>query len=88
MADGPQYDFYVHAPPNELPAINEIFVLVSVEPNGNEGVCGMNGIPAIFANERLLPLAEQAMKALFAGKRAKLRVVKFTGREVIKEIDL
>lgn len=88
MADEPSYHFYIHAPPNELPAINSIFVLVSVEANGNEGVCGMNGIPAVFANERLLPLAIDAMKAIFAGRRAKLRVVKFTGREVVKEIDL
>lgn len=88
MTDEPQYDFYIHAPPNELPSINEIFVLVSVEANGNEGVCGMNGIPAVFANKRLLPLAEQAMKAVFAGRRAKLRVIKFTGREVVKEIDI
>jgi hypothetical protein len=87
MADQ-QFDFLVHAPPNELPKITAIYVWVSVGPNGNEGVCGIDGIPAVFANERLLPLAEKALASVFGGKRKKLRLVKFTGREVIKDVEI
>jgi hypothetical protein len=81
-------DFLIHVPPNELPAIEAIYVFVSVDERGDEGVMGVNGIPAVFAADRLLPLVEEVLtKVTRAAGRKKLRLLKFSRREVVKEID-
>lgn len=63
---------FVHAPANTLLRIDKVFMFVSVDKDGNEGVCaaplwpGGDPIPMIAADEarlkNLIPLAEQLSK--------------------------
>lgn len=77
----------VHSPPNEAP-ISELYVVLSVEKNGNEGICGYDTglglMPLVAGYERMLPMMRRmaAEVAKHTGKR--LVLVKFTGREQIE----
>lgn len=79
----------VNSGPNEAP-ITELYVFLSIDENGNEGICGemINGRwmsmttskPRIV--EIMMPRAEIMARA--TGKT--IRLVRFTNREVIKTI--
>jgi hypothetical protein len=81
---------FVHQPKNTMPQIDEIYAFVSVDASdGNEGVCAVNlgGVlmPLIAADparlEALRPHAKQIAQML----GQKIRLVKFTTRQVIEE---
>jgi hypothetical protein len=82
----------LHSPPNQLLRIDEIYLFVSSDETG-EGVCAgpLFGpgtvVPLIAADEArlksLIPVARQIAKA--SGKKVKL--LKFTTRSEIMEID-
>lgn len=80
----------VHAPPNTIERIETIWAVLSVDATG-EGLCGaqIHGrwMTLTVADERLVekilvPIARDVSKA--TGK--KLKLVKFTTREDIREI--
>ena len=87
-----EYTLFVQ-PPNTMPRINSIYAFVSVDAvDGNEGVVaapygGQSCLPLIAADEErlkeLIPIAEKI--ATIANM--KIRLVKFSTREVIKEIN-
>jgi hypothetical protein len=82
----------VFTPPNTLPRIDGVWAYLSVDADGNEGVCaapiGPGGmcVPLIAADEArlksLTPIAEQLAK--FTGMTIKL--VRFGTREELREI--
>lgn len=86
MAKNPYSEFFVHAPPNELPRIDAIYVWISVDENGNEGVCAIGPIPAVFAKPSLAEKTLPAIQAIAAQSGRRIRLVKFSGREVVKEL--
>lgn len=80
----------VHAPPNRQ-AINEVWVYLSVDDTG-EGVCAAQLKPGMWttlmAGERriadmMLPTVREVARL----SKRKIRLVKFTMREEIMEID-
>jgi hypothetical protein len=80
-------------PKNTLPSIEEVFMFVSVDAeDGNEGVIGapmdpMNCVPLIAADkkrlESLTPIAEKLAKF----GNVKIRLIRLSHREVIREIN-
>jgi hypothetical protein len=82
----------LHNPGNQLLRIDAIWAFVSVDENGNEGVCAMplpglpGPVPLIAADEArlssLIPLAEHLAKVA----NIKIRLIKLSTREVIREI--
>ena len=83
----------IHAPKNEMPRIDCIWAYLSVDDrDGNEGVCaamvpGLPGLtPLIAADERRLEFITQLAEQLARDSGRVLRLVKFTNREVIKQI--
>jgi hypothetical protein len=84
--------FLVHAPPNQVAKAEALYAIVSVDANG-EGVCGvmtdMGWMPMVFILPHLIEpsLAALRVAASATGKHQQLRVLKFSQREVLKEID-
>jgi|SRR6266849_5113092 len=83
----------IHNPPNKL-HIDEIFMFISVDDDGNEGVCAFQTasgmMPMIGADldriESLRPIAKQlAGIQEYTGK--KIRLVKFKVREEMEIIE-
>lgn len=80
-------------PKNTLPRIDELYCYVSVDAqDGNEGLVGapigpIGCMPLVAADKarlsQLTPLAEELAKQF----NIKIRLVKFSKREVIEEID-
>jgi hypothetical protein len=81
----------LHVPKNELPRIDCLWTFLSIDDDGNEGVCAASLmgpgtiIPLIAADEKrvesLMPVAQQ----LAAESGRIIRLVKFTSREVISQ---
>lgn len=79
-------------PKNTMPRIDSLYAYVSVDhEDGNEGLCGapvgpVGCMPLIAADEKrleqLTPIAEQMARQF----KMKIRLVKFTKREVIRDI--
>lgn len=77
-------------PGNEQP-ITELYAFVSVDQNGNEGICSTGDsesqMPLVFGYERValkfLPLVEEMAKGV---PHMQFKLVKFTNREVLKTI--
>ncbi len=82
----------LHNPGNEQP-IEELYAYISVDQNGNEGLCAAPLLdsepttPLVFGYERValkfLPVVEAIQKL---APDMKIRLVKFTNREVITTI--
>jgi hypothetical protein len=80
-------------PKNTLPSIESVYLFVSVDAeDGNEGVVaapygGQVMMPMIAADEKrlsqLMPVAQQISTAF----NMKIRLIKLSHREVIKEIN-
>lgn len=80
-------------PKNTLPSIESIYVFVSVDAeDGNEGVVGMpmgeiGCMPLIAADEKrleqLIPMAEEIARIF----KMKIRLIKLSHREVIRDIN-
>lgn len=76
-------------PPNELAKANEVYAILSVDERGNEGVCGVNGAACVFVVPRVVDKMVARLRTFGSSPDCrKLRVVKFTGRELVEEIDL
>lgn len=81
---------FIHAPPNTILRINQLWAVLSSDETG-EGVCaipfGGTMLPLIAADEArlesFLPIAHQI--ATESGK--KVKIVRFTVREEIMEIE-
>jgi hypothetical protein len=80
----------LHQPPNTMPEIGAIWAFLSVDNDGNEGVCAcrIGGVivPLVAADEaRLIALREQA-EYLAAQSERKIMLVKFSKREVLETL--
>ena len=77
---------------NTLLSIDSVWMAVSVDDDGTEGVCatlGPNGMwmPLLAADEKRLPfIIEQASK-IAATQQRLIRIVKLTTREEVQVID-
>ncbi len=79
-------------PPNTLPRIDALWAFVSVDEDGNEGLCAMSlpgwpgPMPLIAADEArlrsLIPMAER----LAAATKTRIRLIKLTTREELLAI--
>ncbi len=77
-------------PDNKEP-VKELYVLLSVDENGNEGICAIKSpdggaMPMIFGTLGILEIAIKSAKQMNADTGMKFRIVKFTQRETITEI--
>jgi len=81
----------IHAPINEQPQLNQIWAIVSVD-EGGEGIVaaptmqGVLTIPLITGEERLLDSMKAMARSVSAVTGKKMRLVKFSQREVVEEI--
>ena len=79
-------------PPNTQP-IHELWAYLSVDENGNEGVCaatveGLGPVQLIFGYERVALGTGLKLPQQFAALNTtkKIRLVKFTHREVVRTL--
>lgn len=80
-----------HQPKNTMPRIDCVWAVVSVDPSdGNEGVCAaeFTGVmmPLIAADEKRLAMIIPIAERIKAATGIKLKLVKFTTREEVREI--
>jgi len=83
----------IHNPPNKL-RIDEIFCFISVDDDGNEGVCafqaGATMMPMMGADldrvESLRPIAKQLARMQYFTDK-KICLIKFTVREEMEIIE-
>jgi len=75
-------------PPNEAP-IKHIWAFISIDGEGNKGICAMElnnqFFPMVTSRERLLPLMEEDAKKIADVSYKKIKLVKFSNVEVVKE---
>jgi hypothetical protein len=82
----------IDTPPNELPRIDQIWAVLSVD-EGGEGVVaapiqqGMLTVPLIAADEARLEIIMQLARQLTKLTGKKMRLVKFSTRTVVEEIE-
>ncbi len=80
-------------PKNTLPSIESVYLFVSVDAeDGNEGVCGapmgsVGCMPLIAADEKRLEQLMTLAQQLSTAFNMKIRLIKLSHREVIKEIN-
>jgi hypothetical protein len=79
----------LHVPPNTL-KITEIYAYISVDSDGNEGVCaftsGSTMMPMIAADPARLKQLEPIAKQLAQISPHPIKLVKFSTREEVREI--
>lgn len=78
------------SPPNTIPHIETIWAVVSIDENG-EGLCGAMIAPGMWTSlttceERLLPALLNAARVVAKSTGKKMKLVKFTTREEIRDI--
>lgn len=74
----------VHAPPNKLLRIDEVYLFVSVDQHG-EGVCAAP-LPLIAADKERLASIIPVARMLAKRSGRKIKLIKFTMREELMEI--
>jgi hypothetical protein len=71
--------------------IDAVWMAVSVDENGDEGVCAVNvngsWMPLLAADEARLPFVIQQATDIAAATQQLIRIVRLTVREEIKTID-
>lgn len=82
----------VETPPNTLPRIDEIWANLSIDAYGNEGVVGgyfpgSGWLPLIAADQKRLDGIRQMALAIARESGMRIRLVKFTTREVLETIN-
>lgn len=81
-----------HQPKNTLPRIDELYAFVSVdEQDGNEGLVaapygGQMCLPLIAADKERLKVITPLAERLAQATKQKIRLIKLSHREVIKDI--
>lgn len=78
----------IHTPKNEIP-ITEVFAVLSVDPDGTEGVCATGTreygmMPLIVANKRLLPMLREQAAAMSKASGKTVRIARFSSREELE----
>jgi hypothetical protein len=82
----------IDTPPNEMPRIDQIWAVLSVDETG-EGVVaapiqqGMLTVPLIAADEARLEDIKKLARQLVKLTGKKMRLVKFSTRTVVEEIE-
>jgi hypothetical protein len=73
----------VHDPGNNLGRIDFIYAYLSVD-GGGEGVCGINNMPLVLSNPRLVDKVKDQVRALVKATNKVVRLAKFSKREDIE----
>lgn len=76
-------------PVENLQPINELYAFMSIDDKGNEGIVGrltpLGMMPMVFGYaDMLLKLLEPQVMKMCKETKKTIRLVKFTGKEVIK----
>lgn len=78
-------------PENKLLRIDAVWMAVSVDENGDEGVCAVNidggWMPLLAADEKRLPWIVARASEIAAATQQLIRIVKLTTREEFQVID-
>jgi hypothetical protein len=82
----------VESPPNTQPRIDEMWVYVSIDSDGNEGVVGSyvpgsGWVPLMATDPQRLELIRPMALAVARQSGMRIRLVKFSSREVLETID-
>jgi len=80
----------IHDAKNTQP-ITELYVYISVDKNGNEGVCGatlpdLGSVPLVFGYLKTAEAFLSLVNEVVATTGVRVDLVKFTNREVLKSI--
>ena len=80
-----QNDYVIHNPGNTK-HIKSLYTILSVDKDGNEGICGINGMPFVMGYkdkfDKLLPQIRQMLKS----QGLKGKIVRFEGRVDIEDL--
>lgn len=80
-----------HSPPNTLLCIDRIWMAISVDRDGNEGVCAVSvggmQMPLIAADEARLPFVRTNAQLIAKQTGKAVRVIRLSTRELIEEYD-
>jgi predicted pyridoxine 5'-phosphate oxidase superfamily flavin-nucleotide-binding protein len=84
----------LHDPGNHLLRIDQVWMAVSVDEDGNEGVCaaplpgsGTLTMPLIAADEARLPFIMNMAEQLAAATGKKIRIIKLSTRTEVMAFD-
>jgi hypothetical protein len=76
---------------NNVQEIKELFAAVSIDNDGNEGICSLtidsNTFPVVFGYEKILNLMKPFLIEMSQNTTKKIQIVKFTNKEIIEIID-
>ncbi|NEI52693.1 hypothetical protein GR217_34305 [Rhizobium leguminosarum] len=76
---------------NTLPRIDSVWMAVSVDDDGSEGICAIlhNGMwmPLLAADEARLAAITEEAKIIAATQGRLIRIIKLNSREEVKAID-
>jgi hypothetical protein len=80
----------LHVPPNKL-RIDEIYAFISVDPEGNEGVCAFQSkgmmVPMVAADLKMVEHLKPVAKQLAAISPYPIKLVKFSTRTEVEVIN-
>lgn len=83
----------IRVPPNTHP-ITEMYVFLSIDDKGNEGICShvsrvtMQNFQMVTSEKALVDsLLKPIIKEMAKLTRTKIRLVKFTGKQVLEEFN-
>lgn len=76
---------------NDLPRLEEVWIVISVDADGNEGLCGMTTaqgwMPLVAAHPRMLPRFKQLAAEIAVAGGCITRLARYTTRDLIDEWD-
>ena len=73
----------VHDPGNYLGRIDHLYAYLSVD-DGGEGICGINNLPLVMANPRIVDKLKGRVRDLAKTTRKVVRLAKFGSREDVE----
>lgn len=80
----------IESPPNVIPRIDSLYAYLSVDEDGNEGLCAFttNGmtIPLIASDEVRLKEIGKIAEYLAANNDKRIKLVQFTMRTELREV--
>ncbi len=81
---------FIHDAPSDKP-LTYLYAFVAVDEKGNEGICAFNipsvgWTPLITGDEKNLPTLEKAAQHLKGLTEKRIKLLKFTTREDMREI--
>lgn len=78
-------DVLVHDPGNYMGRIENIYAFLSAD-GGGEGVCGINNMPLVIADRRIVEKVKDQVRAIAKATNKVIRLAKFGSRSDIEII--